>query len=107
MRTKEQIAKRNDLFRQTMIRTSVSRVVLTETVASSVDREEIITRVRNFKDFSQDNDPYGEHDLGSFTVNGQKYFFKIDYYDLNFDMGADPYTENYAVLLTIMHASEY
>jgi hypothetical protein len=27
------------------------------------------------------NDPYGEHDFGSFELAGEKFFWKIDYYD--------------------------
>jgi hypothetical protein len=43
--------------------------------------QEIFVKVRDFVDFTEDNDPYGEHDFGSFTVSGVKIFWKIDYYD--------------------------
>jgi hypothetical protein len=37
--------------------------------------------VQNFADFSADNDPYGEHDFGSFEVAGETFFWKIDLYE--------------------------
>ena len=52
------------------------------------------------------NDPYGEHDFGSFDYKGQKIFWKIDYYDLNYEYmsenPADPTITNR--VLTIMLA---
>jgi hypothetical protein len=41
----------------------------------------VMKAVQSFNDFIGDNDPYGEHDFGSFKLKGQRYFFKIDYYD--------------------------
>ncbi len=69
-----------------------------------------LTAVRTFDRFSEDNDPHGEHDFGSFEVDGQKLFWKIDYYDkddANFgaEDPSDPgITER---VLTIMLAEEY
>jgi Protein of unknown function (DUF3768) len=55
------------------------------------------------------NDPHGEHDFGHFEIAGQKFFWKIDYYDAAMEFGsedpADP-TKTTRVL-TIMLASEY
>jgi hypothetical protein len=34
-----------------------------------------------YDDFCHANDPYEEHDFGSFEVDGQTIFFKIDYFD--------------------------
>ena len=69
----------------------------------------IIAAVQAFDAFTPDNDPYGEHDFGSFEVDGKKIFFKFDYFDLNHAMhsedAADPSkTER---VLTIMLSSEY
>ena len=65
--------------------------------------------VTAFDDFSEDNDPHGEHDFGSLEVAGQKLFFKLDYYDLDLKAhspdAADP--EVTTRVLTIMLASEY
>ena len=34
-----------------------------------------------FKDFNQDNNPFGERDFGAFKVNDMDFFWKISYYD--------------------------
>ena len=56
-----------------------------------------------------DNDPHREHDFGSFEIEGETYFFKIDYYALDMIGGsedpADP--EKTTRVLTIMRADEY
>jgi hypothetical protein len=68
-----------------------------------------LVAVRAFKDFTADNDPYGEHDFGSFEIGEQKLFWKIDYYDLSLEFGsndpADPAQTKR--VLTIMLAEEY
>jgi Protein of unknown function (DUF3768) len=65
--------------------------------------------VRDFDAFSKDNDPYGEHDFGAFDYQGERLFFKIDYYDLALQAHspdpADPAVTHR--VLTIMFASEY
>lgn len=63
-----------------------------------------------FDRFTKDNDPHSEHDFGSFELNGEKLFWKIDYYsaddpDLGSEDPSDP-TKTERVL-TIMLASEY
>jgi hypothetical protein len=45
----------------------------------AVDR--IVQTVAVFDDFCHVNDPYEEHDFGSFEVEGETIFFKIDYFD--------------------------
>lgn len=65
--------------------------------------------VRAFSDFSEDNDPHGEHDFGAFEVGGARLFWKIDYYDLDLCM-ASPDPADPAVtkrVLTLMLAEEY
>lgn len=66
--------------------------------------------VRGFDAFTSDNDPYGEHDFGSFDHPlAGKIFWKIDYYDLDLKYGsedpADP--SKTKRVLTVMLASEY
>ena len=65
--------------------------------------------VQSFADFNADNDPYGEHDFGSFEVAGEPFFWKIDYYDTDMacesDDPSDP--EKTTRVLTIMLAAEY
>ena len=68
---------------------------------------DIFIAVQNFKDFDKDNDPYGEHDFGSFTVSGAKIFWKVDYYDENLEKWCDPLSPDCHRVLTIMRADEY
>ena len=68
-----------------------------------------VSAVRKFDGFNRDNDPHGEHDFGAFTLEGERLFFKIDYYDLEL-AGHSPDPGNAAVthrVLTVMFASEY
>ena len=65
--------------------------------------------VRTFSTFSEDNDPWQEHDFGAVEIDGEKVFWKIDYYDLSM-MYASPNPANESAtvrILTIMLASEY
>jgi Protein of unknown function (DUF3768) len=64
----------------------------------------------DFADFTADNDPYGEHDFGSFEVAGETFFWKIDYYDRkSMEYGSeDPADPTMTTrVLTIMFAGEY
>ena len=45
--------------------------------------------MRTFTDFTPDNDPYGEHDFGSFELANHKFFWKIDYYDKTMTYGSE------------------
>ena len=71
--------------------------------------ERIFRTIAVFDDFCQANDPYGEHDFGSFEAEGHTIFFKIDYYDKSMTMGS-PDPANPAVttrVITIFLAEEY
>lgn len=68
-----------------------------------------VAAVKAFCDFSEDNGPHGERDFGAFEIDGQRLFWKIDYYDLNLAM-ASPDPADPAVtrrVLTLMLAEEY
>lgn len=70
---------------------------------------EAVEAVRTFDAFSEDNDPWGEHDFGSVEIEGENVFFKIDYYNSDCTAGSE-YPANEGVthrVLTIMLASEY
>jgi len=41
----------------------------------------IVKTIEVYDDFCHENDPYEEHDFGSFKAEGHTIFFKIDYYD--------------------------
>ena len=69
----------------------------------------IVKTIAVYDDFCHANDPYEEHDFGSFEVDGQTIFFKIDYFDKALASHspdpADPsVTER---VITIMLAEEY
>ena len=102
------IATLNDNFRKTF---TGGQVLLTAGIAamSSEDKANIVSMVQNFNDFNEDNDPYGEHDFGSFDYKGEKILWKIDYYDLNnqyhSENPANPDITNR--VLTIMLAEEW
>jgi hypothetical protein len=103
------IRELNDEFRRGF--RSVGKRFMTAGIAALPPEEQaaILGKVINFDTFTPDNDPYGEHDFGAFEHNGQKIFWKIDYYDLACEFGsedpADP-TQTTRVL-TIMLAEEY
>lgn len=65
--------------------------------------------VQTFDAFTPDNDPYDEHDYGSFVQGEDRITWKIDYYDRSLCYGsknpADP--EQTTRVLTIMLAHEY
>ena len=69
----------------------------------------VVRHVITFSDFTEDNDPHGEHYFGSIPVDGETVFWKIDYYDLTLTAGsedpADPARTRR--VLTLMLASEY
>src|SRR6266700_4408421 len=104
----EKIRELNDRFRSTM---TGGRVMLTAGVDAlpSDVKAMVIRRVATFSDFNADNDPHAEHDFGSFSLTGRKFFFKIDYYDLAMEFGSeDPADSSKTTrVLTIMLASEY
>jgi hypothetical protein len=104
----ETIRELNDRFRTTM---TGGRVMMTAGVdALPLDVKAMaIRRVATFSDFTPDNDPHKEHDFGSFTVAGRKFFWKIDAYDKAMEFGSeDPADPSKTTrVLTIMLAEEY
>ncbi len=95
----------NDIFRKSLGMTGAGRVVMTSGVDGLSDeiRTKVLLAVRDYDKFDDGNDPYGEHDFGVIELTGQpKIYWKIDYYDANFEFGGDVNR-----LLTILLASEY
>lgn len=102
------IAKLNDAFRANPI---LGTTILTAGILTDMpqDVEAILNKVRTFKDFNESDDPYGEHDFGAFDFKGKKIFWKIDYYDHNFEF-ASPDAADASItnrVLTVMYADEY
>jgi Protein of unknown function (DUF3768) len=115
------IAELNDRFRKATgsgdpAGASLGRKFMTSGIRALDLRAQldIAERVIAFDTFTADNDPYGEHDFGSLDYEGQRIFWKIDYYDrasfgTGCDMGSDDPADPAKTLrvLTIMLASEY
>jgi hypothetical protein len=104
--TTQSIAQLNDEFRKSRN----AYIVITSMVKSlGSNASDLLQLVRQFDDFSEDNDPYGEHDFGSINYNGDTYFWKIDYYDYSLKyLSPDPSDPTQTKrILTVMHSSEY
>jgi hypothetical protein len=104
----DKIRDLNDALRTTLVGGEITLTVGVAMLDSDVIRE-ITVALQTYDDFTDDNDPYGEHDFGTMTVKGHEVIFKIDYYDtaLKFHSpnAADP--EVTIRVLTIMLADEY
>ncbi|MGV1754893.1 DUF3768 domain-containing protein [Agrobacterium sp. CG674] len=62
-----------------------------------------------FTEFNEDNDPHGEHDCAKFTVKGQEFLFKFDYFALD-EEHLSEHPEDPAVtirVMTLMYAEDY
>lgn len=60
-----------------------------------------IEEIRRFKEFTEDNDPYGEHEFGTIHWYGEKVFWKIDYYDQQLEYGKEPLSPNCRRVMTV------
>jgi hypothetical protein len=69
----------------------------------------VLQAVQAFDAFTPDNDPHGEHDFGSFELEGHRIMWKVDYYNRALDGGSeDPADPKVTTrVLTIMLAEEY
>jgi len=70
---------------------------------------ELLKAIATFDTFTQDNDPYREHDFGSIEIQREKYFWKIDYYAPNLEYGSEDPSDPEITrrVMTVMHSSEY
>jgi hypothetical protein len=108
MSNTDRIRELNDHARQHFVG---CRVVITAGIQSLGEASvaAVLSAVQTYDQFTADNDPYREHDFGSFMHEGHVVFWKWDYYDLDFAMhspdAADPTVT--ARVLTIMLAEEY
>lgn len=102
------IRELNDQFRKTFCGGKVLRTIGVASLPTT-EQATILTMVQTFDNFSKANDPYGEHDFGAFDFDGITYFWKIDYYDVDYQyLSLDPSDETITNrVLTIMLAEEY
>lgn len=101
----------NDAFRRGPWIGTRDRVVMTRGVAALEPERlaRLFEAVRRFDAFDAGNDPYGEHDFGRIELDGEAFYFKIEYFDRTLSDGsedpADP--EVTTRIMTIMYADEY
>lgn len=103
-----EICRLNDQFRKTAIGGMIMTTPGVQAQEPQVIKQ-IMSAVQTYDQFSTDNDPYAEHDFGSFEVEDLKLFWKIDYYALDLLAGSeDPANPEITKrVLTIMLREEY
>jgi Protein of unknown function (DUF3768) len=104
----DRIRALNDELRHTL---TGGMVVTTPGIAALGQEavERIVKTIAVFDDFCHANDPHEEHDFGAFKADGQRIFFKIDYFDNDLTYHS-PDPSDPAVtrrVITIMLADEY
>jgi len=104
----EKVRKLNDEFRRSFeggrVHASAGVVAL-----SDYFQAELMTLVRQFEEFNEASDPWSEHDFGSIIYRGERYFWKIDYFDLSLTSHSENPAEPSVTcrVLTVMRAEEY
>jgi major membrane immunogen (membrane-anchored lipoprotein) len=78
-------------------------------VASCPDQYQLVKMVQTFNEFTEGDDPHGEHDFFALEFMGSKVLVKIDYYDKAMEYGSeDPADASKTTrVMTLMTASEY
>ncbi len=110
------LAEQNDTFRHTVAagcpcQAYPGKFFITEGVQhlKEEDLAAVLNKLAQHHEFPEGDDPYGEHDFGHFEHAEEKYYWKFDYYDANYEFGsetpADPMVTRR--VLTLMLASEY
>jgi hypothetical protein len=98
----------NDAFR---CNPAAGRVMLSAGVQAlpQSERLALLAEVMTFNDFNAGNDPYNEHDFGALDRGDVSFFWKIDYYDQDYEMGSPDPADSHVTrrVLTIMRADEY
>ena len=89
----------------------LGRTVVTAGVSAGTLKflRKVLHAVAKFDKFTDDNDPDGEHDFGNFEIDGQKIYFKFEYYDRDCVYGSEDPSDPAKTtrVLTVMLASEY
>ena len=115
--TADQIRNLNDTFRklepfEAQVK-GLGRWIFTRGVSALVSQgfssRALVKMVQDFNEFTEGDDPYGEHDFLSFDFMGSKVLAKIDYYDKAMQAGSEDPTDASKTtrVLTLMLSSEY
>lgn len=111
------IANQNDHFRVTLGMDAgiQGKIVLTLGVQELMPEygAEILLKLSQYSEFSEDNDPWGARDFGMMTVGKpgahHRLYWKIDLYDLEYDFGSEAPSDTSQTrrVLTLLLPSEY
>ena len=115
-----EIAKYNDLVRQSLLNTTIEQqlknagcryeIMVTASVHHAIENKiGLFREVATFNHFNEENDPYSEHDFINFTFEDHTINAKFDYFDPDLEHGSeDPADLSKTVrVLTIMLARDY
>ena len=82
------IRELNDKFRQSF---TGGKVMLTSSVAELPDmvKAAALQFMAQYHNFTPRNDPAGEHDFGAFTLCNRRFFWKVTYYDANYENASE------------------
>ena len=108
-----EIARLNDLARRGSPDAN-GMTVLTPGVDALMDgdplkRLTLARAIAQFSAFEEGNDPYAERDFGSMVFDGERVFWKVDYFDQNLEgLSEAPWCASATRrVVTVMLASEY
>ena len=111
--SKEIIRDANDRFRRGDSDIPGERLI-TQGLAATIEEAgasplDVMQIVMALDTFTEENDPYGTHEFGSFEFYGQTCFWKLDLFDNDLTYGSPDPTDLCQTkrVLTIMLASEY
>ena len=102
------IRELNDQFRRSLCGGML--VMTAGVIALGHDHQrKILEALAAFDSFDEGNDPYGEHDFGALEVEGERLYWKIDYFDRSLSArSSDPADPSVTTrVLTVMLAEEY
>ena len=104
----ERVRKLNDKLRKKHIGGSIAITPGISSLGPALIAE-ILDEVAFFNKFTSENDPYDERDFGALTVQNQRIFWKIDYFDILGTTEATNPSDPKATkrVLTVLLASEY
>ena len=108
-----QIAELNDAFRAGDPHIPGQRVLTAGAVEllkrTETNADKVVKLAIDFNDFTEANGPQGDQDFGQFEFLGETWFWKIDTYDKDYQMGSEGPADLTITnrVLTIMLAEEW